>query len=156
MPALELPRYQAKLRQEGARIFILDEFRHKWVVLSPEEWVRQHLLQHLCNELYFPKSRLAVEKQLDLHGLSRRYDAVVFSEDGQQALLLIECKAPHIPINQEVFDQAARYNRVLEVDYFLLSNGLVHVFARVDHTAGKYEFMSIPDWPAFTKLLTAT
>jgi len=156
MPALNLPRFEARLREKDGSTEIFDEFRKKQLRLTPEEWVRQHLLHYLTKQLSYPKSRLAVEKSISLNGMTRRYDAVFFDQSGQQPLLLIECKAPEIAINQEVFDQAARYNQVLEVGYFLLSNGISHHFAFIDKTAGRYRhFEVIPDWPAFTKLLTA-
>ncbi len=156
MPALHLPPFQARLRVNDGQTEIFDEFRKKHLRLTPEEWVRQHLLHYLTGALAYPKARLAVEKSIRLNTLTRRYDAVVFDESGQRPLLLIECKSPEVVINQQVFDQAARYNMVLGVQFFLLSNGLVHCFAFVDHAAGRYRhFESIPDWAAFTALLTA-
>lgn len=156
MPALNLPRFAARLRERAGQTEIFDEFRKKQLRLTPEEWVRQHLLHYLTNQLAYPKSRLAVEKSITLNGMTRRYDAVIFDQSGQKPLLLIECKSPEIAINQQVFDQAARYNQVLEVDYFLLSNGLSHHFAYIDKKAERYcHFELIPDWQAFTALLTA-
>jgi len=155
MPALNLPRFAARLREREGQTEIFDEFRKKQLRLTPEEWVRQHLLHFITDQLSYPKTRLAVEKSISLHGMTRRYDAVIFDQSGQKPILLIECKAPEIEINQAVFDQAARYNQVLEVEYFLLSNGISHYFAYVDKHAGRYRhFETIPDWQAFTKLLT--
>ncbi len=156
MPALHLPRFDARIRQGKQGLEIFDVFRQKYLKITPEEWVRQHLLQHLVNGLGYPKARLSVEKSIEFNKMTRRYDAVIYNHNGQYPILLIECKAPHIGIDQTVFDQAARYNRVLGVDYFLLSNGMTHLFAFVDHEAGRYRFLEeIPDWASFTALLKA-
>lgn len=155
MPALNLPPFATRLRSVDGQTEIFDEFRKKQLRLTPEEWVRQHLLHYLTGVLAYPKARLAVEKSISLNKMIRRYDAVIFDESGLYPLLLIECKAPEVSINQEVFDQAARYNQVLGVQFFLLSNGLAHHFAFVDKEAGRYRhFENIPDWAAFTALLT--
>lgn len=155
MPALQLPTYPARLREVSGQLEIFDEFRKKQLRLTPEEWVRQHLLHYLTGQLGYPRARLAIEKSILMNKMSRRYDAVIFDDSGQKPLLLIECKAPDIAINQAVFDQAARYNQVLEVQYFLLSNGISHYFAYVDNAAGRYQhFEEIPDWNTFTRLLT--
>ncbi len=155
MPTLNLPRFNARLRTSADQTEIFDEFRKKQVRLTPEEWVRQHLLHYLIGELGYPKARLAVEKSISLNKMTRRYDAVIFDESGHNPILLIECKAPEIAINQQVFDQTARYNQVLDVQFFLISNGLNHYFAFVDKTAGRYRhFEEIPNWAMFTKLLT--
>jgi len=156
MPALNLPHFAARLQERDGQTEIFDEFRKKQLRLTPEEWVRQHLLHYLTRQLAYPKTRLAVEKSITLNGMTRRYDAVIFDSSGQKPILLIECKAPEIAINQAVFDQVARYNQVLEVDYFLLSNGLNHHFAYVDKNAARYRhYEEIPNWSTFTALLTA-
>lgn len=118
---------------------LYDAFRRKFVVITPEEWVRQHLLHHLVSNKAFPANFISVEKELMVEGMKRRYDAVVYDANFKP-VLLVECKAPHVGITQEVFDQAARYNRTLEIPYILVSNGLQHLLAKVDHEAGRYIF----------------
>lgn len=139
IPSLNLPPFPYKTKQEGDKKFIFDDFRKKYVAITPEEWVRQHLLHHLKNDLGYPQQSFSVEKSLEVDGLQKRYDAVVYDRK-YEPLLLIEVKAPHILIDQSVFDQAARYNRSLNVPYLLVSNGLTHIMAKVDHAQGRYIF----------------
>jgi hypothetical protein len=139
--ALSLPPFDYRFKTLAQKPAIFDVFRKKYVHLTPEEWVRQHLLHFLCAEKAYPAARISVEKRLQVEGQDRRYDAVVFGPK-HQMLLLVECKAPSVPLNQQVFDQAARYNRILEVPFLLISNGLQHHMVKVDHVAGRYLFAS--------------
>jgi hypothetical protein len=144
LPRLSFPDYQFKLQQgeePGQSLKIFDMIRKKYVVLTPEEWVRQHLLQFLVNERKFPESLLSVEKKVVVNRLYRRTDIVVYS-NSLQPLLIAECKAPSIKITQSVFDQAARYNMTLGVSYFLLSNGMETFCCRVDHENRSYVFLN--------------
>lgn len=139
--ALSLPPFDYRFQTLANKPAIFDVFRKKYVVITPEEWVRQHLLHFLCAEKCYPATHISVEKRLVVEGLERRYDAVVFGPN-HQMLLLIECKAPSVNINQQVFDQAARYNRILQVPFLLISNGMQHHMVKVDHAAGRYLFAS--------------
>jgi hypothetical protein len=149
---LDLPVFDYRYRQSEGKTYLFDVFRKKYVVLTPEEWVRQHLLQHLWSNLGFPMALISVEKSFLVDGLQKRYDAVVYNRDFQPSLL-VECKAPSVPIDQLVFDQAARYNRTLKVPFMLVSNGLTHILAKVDDQAGRYIFanglMAYDDLMAF-------
>lgn len=107
--------------REGSR-YIFDETRKKWVVLTPEEWVRQHILHYLIYNKNFSKSLIAVERGIELNGLQKRFDIVVFANDGKPKII-IECKAPEEKLNEAVFEQIARYNLSLRVDYLWVSNG---------------------------------
>jgi len=148
--ALSLPPFEYRFKTLAQKPAIFDVFRKKYVLLTPEEWVRQHLLHYLCAEKGYPMARMSVEKRLLVEGQERRYDAVVFGPE-HHLLLLIECKAPSVPLNQQVFDQAARYNRQLGVPFLLISNGLQHHMVKVDHLAGRYLFAS--DLLSYTDLL---
>jgi hypothetical protein len=136
---LDLPVFDYRFKEEGGKKCLFDVFRKKFVVLTPEEWVRQHLLQHLWSNLGFPMAFISVEKSFLVDGLQKRYDAVIYNRDFKP-LLLIECKSPAVAVDQVVFDQAARYNRSLQVPFMLVSNGLTHVLAQVDAAAGRYVF----------------
>ncbi len=140
---LNLPPFAYNFKTIGGKACLYDAFRRKYVVITPEEWVRQHLLHYLVADKAYPAHLISVEKLLVVEGSKRRYDAVVF-DDQFHPLLLIECKAPHVAISQEVFDQAARYNRPLQVPFFLVSNGLQHIMAKVDHANGRYLFAPEP------------
>ena len=115
------------------------------MVLSPEEWVRQHLLHFLIYDKNYPISSIAVEKKLLLNKLTKRTDIVVFNRDGSPHII-VECKAPNVPITQEAFDQIARYNTALKGSYLMVSNGLNHFYCQVNENAAEYTFLkSLPN-----------
>jgi len=140
LPVLDLPDHGVKLRHDadGERVF--DPIRRKWVQLTPEEWVRQHFLNHLVHDLGCPASLIAVEKSLVLNELAKRADIVVHAADGR-AVALVECKAPSVRITQTTFEQAARYNVVFKVRYLLVTNGLRHYCCRIDQSNGSVDFV---------------
>ena len=125
---------------------IFDEIRKKFIVLTPEEWVRQHVIQYLLQDRNYPKSYINVEKLIKVNGLSKRYDGIVFKPNGE-IFLLIECKAPEVPISQDTFDQIARYNLELKAQYLMVTNGLNHYFCQMDFQNEKYVFLKeLPDF----------
>lgn len=125
---------------------VFDYIRKKFVVLTPEEWVRQHVVQFLLQEKKYPQSHINVEKQITLNGLKKRYDVVVFKPNGQLHVL-VECKAPEIKISQTTFDQIAQYNFKLNATYLMVTNGLSHFYCQIDAEAENYRFMhEIPDF----------
>lgn len=140
MPVLKFPAYDFRLRELNGRVEIFDDIRKKWLVLSPEEWVRQHTAKWLTIDRKYPASLLAVEKTIMVNGLSKRCDIVAYNREAQP-LLIVECKAPDVQITQETFNQAARYNMVLNVPMFFLTNGLNHFCCTLDHAASEYVFL---------------
>lgn len=149
MQALNLPDHGVKTKQaaDGTRIF--DPIRRVWLALTPEEWVRQHVLNHLSHDLGCPVALVSVEHRLVLNGMERRADLVVHDRQGRP-VLLVECKAPKVGLNQRTFEQIARYNSVLGVPYLLITNGLVHYCCRVGQADGRIEFL--PTVPSFEQL----
>jgi hypothetical protein len=139
-PSLNLPPYVLKYRTEGQITQIFDKWRKKYVVLTPEEWVRQHLVNFLVSEKKFPSSLIVLEGGLKLNGLQKRSDVVVYNTKGEP-ILIVECKAPGVKISQETFDQITRYNMTLKVDYLLVSNGLDHYCCRMDYLQKGYTFL---------------
>lgn len=116
------------------------------MVLTPEEWVRLHVVQFLLQEKNYPKSLINVEKQLKLNKTTKRYDIVVFNNDGS-IFLIVECKAPSIPISQIAFDQIARYNLALNASFLMVSNGLEHYYCQMDYENECYVFLKdIPNY----------
>ncbi len=120
--------------------------RKKFIILQPEEWVRQHCVHYLMNVKNYPKSLINVEKELNLNGLKKRYDIVIFNPDGS-IYLIVECKSHSIKIDQTTFDQIARYNLVLNATYLMVTNGLNHYYCEMDMQAEQYSFLKdIPDY----------
>ncbi len=145
---LNLPEYSFKIKCEGQRKYIFDNIRKRFVVLTPEEWVRQHFTAFLVAEKKYPASLIAVEMSLRINQMERRADIVLFSGQGKP-LMIIECKAPGVKISQEAFDQAARYNMEMKVDYLVVSNGLSHYCAELNHSERTWKFIEdIPDYPS--------
>ena len=138
---LNLPSYPFKLKEEAGNYFIFDEIRKKFILLTPEEWVRQHVVQYLINEKKYPRSLIKLEGGLKLNSLQKRTDILFFNSDGKKTLL-VECKAPHIPITQETFDQIARYNFIHRVKWLMVSNGLKHFYCEIDIENGTYRFVN--------------
>ncbi len=137
---LNLPAYPFKIKQETGVNFIFDDIRKKFLVLTPEEWVRQHFVQFIIQEKKYPKTLIK------LHSLQKRTDIVVFNSQGKK-ILMIECKAPSVAINQKVFDQIARYNIVHKIPLLAVSNGLQHYYCTIDFEAKNYKFIeSLPEY----------
>jgi hypothetical protein len=111
-----------RLEKRGASTYVFDHIRKAWFVLSPEEWVRQHLVHYLLDVKNFPASLISVEKQLILNQQSKRYDIVVYRD--LKPLLVVECKAPFVGLDNSVAEQALRYNLVLKAEYLMISNGV--------------------------------
>jgi hypothetical protein len=140
MQKLNFPTYTFRFKNSENKVSIFDEIRKKFVILTPEEWVRQNVVRFLLEEKKYPKSYINVEKLIKINDLSKRYDIVVFQPNGK-IFLLIECKAPEVPISQNTFDQIARYNMVLEAEYLMVTNGLNHYFCQMDFESEKYLFL---------------
>lgn len=148
MQKLNFPDYTFRFKNSENKTLIFDDIRKKHIFLTPEEWVRQHVVQYLRNDKKYPVSHINVEKIIRLNGLIKRYDAVVFNPDGT-IYLLVECKAPHIAITQNTFDQIARYNLNLKATYLMVTNGINHYFCQMDYQNGQYNFLhDIPDYKA--------
>ena len=143
---LDLPKAPLRLKKKADQVFVWCEIRKMDLLCTPEEWVRQHLIHYLISEKNYPTSLINVEKQLEINGLKKRYDVVVFNSDGSIEIL-VECKAPEIEINQTTFDQIARYNMNLKANYLIVTNGLKHFYCKMDFRQEKYTFLrDIPDF----------
>jgi hypothetical protein len=146
MKSLCFPQYDFRFKSSENTRYIFDIIRKKFVVLQPEEWVRQHVIHYLIEDKGYPKSLINVEKIIRMNGLSKRYDLVVFSPQGQIELL-VECKAPGVTITQETFDQIARYNMALQSRLLLLTNGIKMYCCKMDLEKEKYKFLDqVPDF----------
>ena len=140
MQKLQFPSYSFRFKNSENKIAIFDEIRKKFILLTPEEWVRQHVVQYLLQDKNYPKSYVNIEKLIKVNELNKRYDIVVYLPNGE-LFLLIECKAPEVKITQQTFDQIARYNLVLNAKYLMVSNGLNHYFCKIDFENEKYVFL---------------
>ncbi|WP_298116219.1 type I restriction enzyme HsdR N-terminal domain-containing protein [Flavobacterium sp.] len=148
MQKLNFPTFTFRFKNSENKVAIFDEIRKKFIILTPEEWVRQHVVQFLLQEKKYPKSYINVEKLIKINDLNKRYDIVVYQPNGE-LFLLIECKAPEVKISQQTFDQIARYNLVLNAKYLMVTNGLNHYFCQMDFDNEKYIFLK--ELPSYTK-----
>ena len=146
MVILNLPAFEHKTKQVDGKAYIFDLIRRKYVRLSPEEWVRQHIVNLLLTHYAYPKALIRAEGGLTLNLVQKRTDVVAFDRSGQP-FLVVECKAPHIPLTQSVFDQIARYNHVHRAPYVVITNGLTHYCCRIDHDTADVQFLD--DFPTF-------
>ena len=150
MLQLNLPEYNFRIKKLDEKLLIFDSQRKRYVSLTPEEWVRQHFIRFLIEEKGYPAAYLAVEKQLSLNGMKKRCDAILYNEHALP-ILIIELKAPTVPITQTTFDQVAVYNSKLKVDFFMISNGIEHYCCKVDTLNSQYKFF--PELPDYSKLI---
>jgi len=147
MQTLNFPKFTFRFKNSENKTSIFDVIRKKFIILQPEEWVRQHCVQYLIQEKKYPISLINIEKELIINGLKKRYDIVVFDTTGQ-IHLIVECKSPNIPITQTTFDQIARYNLAVNATYLMVTNGLNHYYCQMDFEAERYQFLKeIPDYP---------
>lgn len=146
---LNLPAFEFRIRATNGRDEIFDLSRKRYVSLTNEEWVRQHIIVYLHFHLKYPLSLIAVEKKITINTLTRRFDIAVYGHEGKP-LMLVECKAPEIKINQAVIDQAGRYNLTLNVPYLCVTNGLKHLCCRRNQKDQSWEFLDYI--PSFQEL----
>lgn len=145
MEKLNLPQYPIKIKQEEGKQYVFDAIRKKYLVLTPEEWVRQNFLQYLIHDKKYPASLIEIEKGLKLNELQKRADSLVYKDS--KPYVLIEFKAPKIKITQEVFEQIGRYNSIFKVPYLIVSNGLEHYCARIDFEQNSFKFLDgVPNY----------
>jgi predicted type IV restriction endonuclease len=139
LPRLNLPKYDFKIRLEDGRYKIFDEIRNFFVMLTPEEWVRQNVVAHLITALNYPKNKISNETQIEYNNLRKRCDTIVYDADFKP-IMIVEYKSVSIAVTQKVFNQIAVYNQKLFVPYLLVSNGLAHFFCKVDFEKKSYCF----------------
>jgi hypothetical protein len=146
MQKLNLPNYNFRVKSNENKTLIFDNLRKKYMVLTPEEWVRQHFVQFLIQEKKYPVSLIALEKQLTINNRKKRTDILVFNKEGSPEII-VECKAPKIKITQATFDQIARYNLKLKANFLIVTNGLEHFYCKMDFEKETYIFLKdIPDY----------
>jgi hypothetical protein len=146
---LNFPEYKFHLQKSDRKTMIFDIVRKKFVALTPEEWVRQHVLHFLVGEKKVPATLIGVESAIKLFNTMKRFDIAVFDRNGR-AMLVVECKAPTVALTQDVLDQVIRYNMALRVNYLMLTNGLTHLFCKADQDSGNIRI--IEDLPDFSNL----
>lgn len=140
MQNLNFPKYEFRYQKHSGKIKIYSRLRKKFIVLTPEEWVRQHCVNFLIEDKGCSISLMNEEKKVEINGMSKRYDIVVYEPQGD-INLIVECKSPEVNINQETFDQIARYNLSLNAKYLMLTNGLNHYFCQLDYENQTYIFL---------------
>ena len=149
--SLNMPNYsdRIRMRKQNEQIQIFDPIRGKWIVLTPEEWVRQNTIIYISDTLEVPMTRIANEVAITYNGLTKRCDSIIYDDYGNP-LIIIEYKRSEIEITQCVFDQIATYNLQLRVPYLIVSNGLQHILCKVDFESRKYIFAE--QWPKYNEL----
>lgn len=140
MQLLNLPTYKFRIKSNENKLFIFDILRKKYVSLTSEEWVRQHYIHYLIEEKNYPISLIAVEKKLIINQLTKRTDILVFNSSGEP-YIIVECKAPNVKINQDTFNQIARYNLKLNAKFLILTNGIEHFYCSMDFEKEQYHFL---------------
>lgn len=141
---LDFPKANLRLKRKGDRVFVWCILRKKDLVCTPEEWVRQHVIHYLIGE-GFPEGLIASEFNLSYNGREKRADLVVFDKE-RNPLMVVECKAPEVALTEKVLQQIAAYNHQLRVEYLMMTNGLKHIFCRVDQQTGRIDYMEVlPD-----------
>ena len=150
MISLNLPSYKINVAERGGRRMIYDFLRRRYVALTPEEWVRQHFTHFLVEHRHYPAALLGNEITVQLNGVARRCDSVLYSRDGGRPRMIVEYKASDVPVTQAVFTQISAYNSVQRADYPVASNGLEHYCCRMEYAQNKAEFL--PEIPFYEDL----
>ncbi|MFZ4262281.1 type I restriction enzyme HsdR N-terminal domain-containing protein [Sphingobacterium sp. HJSM2_6] len=144
---LNLPPYSAKIIKKLGQYYIFDELRKKHLILTPEEWVRQHWIQHLKHTYQYPLGLMKIEGGLILNDLQKRTDLVIYNQLGKK-ILLAEFKAPSVKITEKAFHQIANYNSIHKIPLLLVSNGIEHYYCRIDFEEERFTFLT--ELPSFT------
>lgn len=146
MQVLNLPTYSFKIKTKEQNNYIFDKIRKKYILLTPEEWVRQNFVEYLILEKKFPKALISLEYSLKLNHLAKRSDIVVFNRQGFPETI-VECKAADVKIEQKVFDQIVRYNMTLKANYLIVTNGINHYCCKINYENNSYTYLpEIPEY----------
>jgi hypothetical protein len=146
---LNLPSYQYNVKKSGENWLIFDFLRKKFVRLTPEEWVRQHFLHYIIDEMHFPGTMIAVEQQIVINGQSKRCDAILYNSN-MQAIAVFEFKAPTVTLNQSTLDQVSVYNTALQINHIFISNGINHHYLQLSFDRKSYIILEkIPTFEEF-------
>jgi hypothetical protein len=140
------PNYEFRIKNRHNKKYIFDLIRKKFILLTPEEWVRQNCIMFLINEQKVPKVLINVEKKIKVNNLTKRYDIIVYKPNGS-VFLLVECKSPKVNINQETFNQISIYNSEIIAEYLMLTNGLFNYYCSIDYSNQCYKF--VKDFPKY-------
>ena len=140
--ALDLPKTELQIKQKGEKLYVNCLIRKKAIILTPEEWVRQHLIAFFIKELCYPQGLMSVEKNIKYGDLDKRWDLAVFNTN-QDCFLLMECKAPNVKITKTVFEQSLLYYKKLQADYLVMSNGLNHVIMKKNKSSNRFEKIDV-------------
>lgn len=151
MPGLNLPQFHIQTQETEGNTSIYDILRKRYIRLTPEEWVRQHFIHYLIEHLNYPSALLANEVTIQVNGISRRCDSILYHKTGGLPRMIIEYKAPYITITQQVFQQIYSYNSVLRANYLIVSNGINHYCCHIDYQTRKIRYLE--QIPAFDELL---
>lgn len=143
---LNLPECQLQIQDAEGKLSVFDSLRKKFLVLTPEEWVRQHIIHYLIIHRQYPKSLFSLEKGVKYNRIQKRFDVLVLDRDGRP-FLLIECKAPTVGLSQKTAEQIAVYNKSIGARFLALSNGMQHLCMEYDGTTGTYK--QLRDFPSF-------
>ena len=141
---VEFPQPDFKIKREGEKRYVFDDVRKTWLLLTEEEWVRQNFVAYLVRALQYPVSLIALEKEIWLNDLKKRFDILVYDKD-HQPWMMIECKAPQVPLNEDVLQQVLRYNITVPVKFIVITNG----GATVGWEKADGRLRTIPEMPSF-------
>ena len=140
LPILSLPIYNLKMKIEDEKTHIFDVVRKKYLLLTPEEWVRQNFIHYLNKEKNYPLGLMGVEKMVKYNNLKTRADIVLYNIEGNPNII-VECKAPNVKITQDTFNQIAKYNSQLKVKYLIVTNGMKHYCCKMDYETNEITFL---------------
>ena len=144
MEKLNFPKYNLQIKSIENKDYIFEPIRKKWLLCTPEEWVRVNCINYVSNTKGYPHSLISVEHQIDVYGLKKRFDLLIYNIN-LSPFILIECKSPSVKINQKTFDQIIQYNLKLKCPYIMITNGLNHYVCNINQNEKKIEFVdSIP------------
>jgi hypothetical protein len=146
MITVNYPAPSFKIKQENEQHFVFDAIRKTWLVLTEEEWVRQNFIQYLVTELHYPATLIAIEKELELNGLKKRFDVLVYNQQ-HQPLMLIECKAPQLALNDAALEQLLRYHMSIPVSFLIITNGkTTYGWEKIGNELKLLD--KLPEWPS--------
>ena len=140
LPQLNLPIVALKTKLVEGTTQVFDQVRKKYLILTAEEWVRQHFIHYLNQEKNYPLGLMGVEKMVIYNSMKTRADIVLYTADGKPNMI-VECKAPNVKIRQDAFNQIAKYNFKLHVPFLVVTNGMKHYCCKMDYDANKIVFL---------------